>query len=202
MSSDLNVIIIGASTGGVRTLQTLLGGMPVLQAALVVVQHMPAFISDSFPQILAGGSAMQAKMAETGDALRHGFIYIAPGDQHLLIVRNRSLALDNGPKVHYVRPCIDLTMQSVRQGLHSLTGVILTGMGRDGAEGIRHIKALGGTTMAQNEASSIVYGMPRAAIETSCVDHILPPEAIRDELVRRFARQRQQQASRAEGMRG
>jgi len=178
------IVMIGASTGGVRTLERLLTGLPLLPASIVLIQHIPSYINDSLQQVFSRSTAMEVKVAQDGEALRDGCIYIAPGDVHLRLIANRRIQLFDGEKVHFVRPAIDVAMKSLekRRGDY-IIGVVLTGMGVDGAEGLAHIKAIVGLTIAQDEASCVVYGMPKAAFETGCVDLVLSPEASRDKLI-------------------
>lgn len=183
-SFSRHIVMIGASTGGVRTLERILMDLPLLQASIVLIQHIPSYINDSLQQIFSRSTRMEVKVAQNDELLRDQCIYIAPGDMHLHLVANRKIELFMDEKVHFVRPSIDVAMKSLeqRRGDH-IIGIILTGMGVDGAEGIAHIKAIGGITIAQDEASSVVYGMPKAALETGCVDWVLNPEAIRDKLI-------------------
>ena len=178
------VILIGASTGGPRALQTVLRGMPPLDASIVLVQHMPEYISGPFRNTLAGLTEMQVVIATDRMGLEPGTVYIAPGGIHLTLEGNTQLRLVQGPKVCFVRPSIDVAMQSLQQKPGSrIIGVILTGMGQDGAEGITHIKKAGGITIAQDEKSSTIYGMPRAAVHTGSVDHVLPLERVQSKLI-------------------
>ena len=183
-----NIVIIGSSTGGMRMLQRIICDLPKLDAAVVIVQHMPASINDSVREILDRGSEMNVSVAEDGQRLEHGTIYVAPGDMHLQLLFNRRITLFEGEKVNFVRPSVDVTMKSlVKRPNDRFVGIILTGMGRDGAEGIAHIKELGGITMAQDEGSSVIYGMPKEAFETGCVDWVLTPEGIREKLIELLA---------------
>jgi two-component system chemotaxis response regulator CheB len=184
MAGIRDIVIIGASTGGVRTIQDILDGLPVLQASIVVVLHMPRFINNSLSEVFGRCTEMEVRVAEEGDLLRDGVIHVAPGDVHLELVSNRRIHLHDGAKVHSVRPSIDVTMLSlVPCTRERLTGIVLTGMGLDGAEGIAHMKRLNARTIAQDEASSIVYGMPKAAYETGCIDLVLSPGEIRAQLI-------------------
>lgn len=127
---------------------------------------------------------MTVKIAGDGDMIRDGIIYIAPSETHLELKNNRMIYLTNSEKVNFVCPAIDVAMNSLKpSGNDRIIGVILTGMGKDGAQGLLHIKNIGGLTIAQDEESSIVYGMPKAAYETGCVDLVLTPEQIRQRLI-------------------
>lgn len=181
-----NLVIIGGSTGGTRVLSQMLGLLPPLRAAVLIVQHLPKFINNSFAANLRREAGVEVTLAADGDRLEEGSIYVAPSEVHCLVVRNSRIALRAGPKVNFVCPAIDVTMQSVlapRAGTR-LIGVLLTGMGRDGAAGMAHLKKLGALTIAQNEASCAVYGMPAEAVQLGCIDYQLPPERIAQLLTR------------------
>ena len=127
---------------------------------------------------------MEVKIAEHGETLRDGVVYIAPSELHLQLKRNKRIHLFSGEKVNFVCPAIDVTMNSlIPLENNHLIGVILTGMGHDGAQGLVHVKDIGGVTIAQDEQSCIIYGMPKAAYETGCVDLVLTPEQIRQRLI-------------------
>lgn len=178
------IIIIGASAGGPRILKDLFNEFPRIDAAIVLIQHMPAFINKAFTETLDKCTSMNVRLAEHGDRLDRGCMYIAPTGKHLILKNNAEIELVDGEKVNFVCPAVDETMLSVKpEGGISFTGVVLTGMGRDGAAGIAYIKALGGTTIAQDEESSVIYGMPREAIATGKVDYIMSPSDIARKLV-------------------
>ena len=179
-TAPTNLILIGGSTGGTRVLSYLFGALPPLRACILIVQHLPKFINDSFVSGLNRIAHSEVRLAQDGDRIQEGVIYVAPSDVHCTLVRNARIALLPGPKVNYVCPAIDVTMQSVgapRPGSR-LIGVLLTGMGRDGAAGLAHFKKLGALTVAQNEASCAVYGMPAEAVQLGCVDYQLSPDRI------------------------
>jgi two-component system, chemotaxis family, protein-glutamate methylesterase/glutaminase len=178
-----DIVLIGSSTGGLKILEELFPRLPVLSAAVVIVQHITPFIDQSFVTSLARVSEMPVSLAREGQTLQQGQVHLAPGGLHLTLVRNRTLRLQQGEKVNSVRPSIDVAMKSVLPAVTGrITGVILTGMGRDGAEGISHIKRIGGITIAQDQSTSVLFGMPRAAAETGHVDFVLPTERIADKL--------------------
>jgi len=114
-----------------------------------------------------------------------GRIYLAPGGYHLTLEGNSRIILTEGPRVNFVQPSVDVAMQSLLKPLRRkrIIGVILTGMGKDGAEGVRHIKEIGGVNIAQDQESSAIYGMPKAALETGSVDFVFPPDKISQKLV-------------------
>lgn len=173
-------VVIGASTGGPRVLSELLSLLPPLRACVVIVQHMPKFINPSFVRSLSRAARREVSLAKDGEALMDGSILVAPSEVHCSFVRNARIRLAPGPGVNYVCPSIDVTMQSLDPppGPGRLVGVLLTGMGKDGAAGLAHIKRLGGHTLAQNKETCAVYGMPAEAVKLGCVDHQLPPQSI------------------------
>ena len=183
MDTCRKIVIIGASTGGPQTLRKVVEKIPVIDACIIIVQHMPIHVNNSIRRSLSQLTDMDVNIAEDGMRLKNGVIIIAPSEVHLELDRNRFVRLVEGEKVNYVCPAVDVTLRSIENtsGVN-IIGVILTGMGSDGAEGIRHIKQLGGTTIAQDEATSVIYGMPRAAAETGDIDFILPPELIGDKI--------------------
>jgi two-component system chemotaxis response regulator CheB len=184
MSSSKNVVVIGVSTGGPLTLRDLFTGLPPLNAAIVVVLHITPQMDYRIAQGIDACASMPAALARDGDFLRPGNIYLAPGGFHLKVDGNHRIALCEGPRVNYVQPSVDVAMLSLTRPLSGgVFGIILTGMGKDGAEGMRHIKRIGGTTMAQDQKSSIIYGMPKAALDTGAVDLVLPPKGIAAKLV-------------------
>lgn len=197
-----NLVMIGSSTGGPETLRRILSRLPLLDAAILIVQHMPKFVNESVRAELAGESRMPIRLAADGLPLEHGVILLAPSEMHLVLDGNRTVRLIEGEKVNYVRPSVDVAMKSLRSIPRvNVIGVILTGMGCDGAEGIKHIKLRGGATIAQDEASSVIYGMPKAAADTGHVDFILAPELVGDkitEIVRSWSNQGGLQSSAAE----
>ena len=174
------LVIIGASTGGTRVLPYLFERIPRLAAKILIVQHIPAFISSMFATTLRAHSHMPVKLVEENDTLEPGVIFLTPGDRHCTLSRNHYLHLSEGPKVNYVRPSVDVTLFSVQapEKGGQLAGVILTGMEDDGAASLKYLKGLGATTIAQDQASCAVFGMPQCAIETGCVDYVLPPKEI------------------------
>jgi two-component system chemotaxis response regulator CheB len=181
MSTD-NLLIIGSSTGGPKILEELLPRLHVLRTAVLIVQHITAYIDKAFVSSLGRVSPMPVHLAAEGDLLQNGHVYVAPGGIHLLLVNNQRVHLKASEPVNSVRPSIDVAMTSLGKPSGRLVGVILTGMGRDGAEGIKHMKPLGAVTIAQDQATSVIYGMPKAAAETGCVDFILSTQRIADKL--------------------
>ncbi len=183
-----NLVLIGSSTGGLKVLEDLLPLLPVLKAAVVIIQHITPQVDQSFVTSLARVSKMPVSLAREGTQIQSGQVYLAPGGVHLTLIRNSIVHLHDGEKVNSVRPSIDVAMKSVSApGVIKIAGVILTGMGSDGAAGISHIKQLGGITIAQDQKTSVIYGMPRAAAETGRIDFILPTGRIADKIKNLFA---------------
>lgn len=178
------IVIIGSSAGGPRILRELFTGIPFLNGSIVIVQHMPKFVNESLSDHLNRCTDMMVSVAQDGDRLEKGSVYVAPSEVHFELVNNQRIRLFNGEKVNFTRPSVDVAMKSLKHepGLDFM-GVILTGMGRDGAEGISHIKNIGGITIAQDKETCAVYGMPKEAFETGNVDWVLKPERIKDKLI-------------------
>ncbi len=159
-------------------------GLPILNGSVIVVQHMPKYINGSIRKSFDGLTEMEVVIACHGQNLEPGVVYIAPSEVHMKLFNNRTIQLTNSPKVCHVRPAVDITMKSVKQTAEdNITGIIMTGMGNDGAEGISHIKSIGGVTYAQDEETSVIWGMPKVAINTGKIDHILSPDGIRNKLI-------------------
>ena len=159
-------------------LEELFSALPVLQAAIVIVQHITPCIDKAFAGSLGRVSRMPVKLAHEGDLLQDGQVYLAPGGVHLSLVQNRRLHLAAGERVNSVCPSVDVTMKTVEPTAGNLAGVILSGMGRDGADGIAHVRNVGGLTIAQDQATSVIYGMPKAAVETGKIQYVLSTNEI------------------------
>jgi two-component system chemotaxis response regulator CheB len=176
------VVVVGASTGGTEALRELLEAMPPDAPGLAIVQHMPEVFTAQFAKRLDHSCRIEVKEAETNDRLVPGRALIAPGNRHLVVRRSGALyfvdVLD-GPPVSLHRPSVDVLFRSAAQAAGpNAVGVILTGMGDDGAEGLAEMKAAGARTIAQDEASCVVFGMPREAILRGGVDEVLPMSRI------------------------
>jgi two-component system chemotaxis response regulator CheB len=180
-----NIVMIGVSTGGPIALKRLFAELPPLDAAFVIILHIPPGMDYKIAKGLNAVASMPVALAENGDYLRSGRIYLAPGGFHLKLEGNSRIILEEGKRVNFVQPSVDVAMMTLLKPLKQrhIIGIILTGMGRDGAEGVRHIKALGGLTISQDQESSAIYGMPKAAVETGTVDFILPPHKIGKKLI-------------------
>ncbi len=176
-----NIIIIGSSAGGPRILKNIFQDLPLLDSVIIIVQHMPKFINESLCKSINNLTDMSVVIAHDGNKLQSGTVYIAPSEVHLELEKNEKVKFSKGKKINYVCPSIDVTMRSlIKQSDSLIIGVVLTGMGRDGANGITHIKHIEGLTIAQDEKSSIIYGMPKEAIHTGQVDWVLNPHQIKD----------------------
>lgn len=172
------VVAIGASTGGTKALEYLLTSLPANSPGIIIVQHMPEHFTRSFAERLDSLCAMEVKEAADGDTVVPGKALIAAGNFHLVLDRSGALyqaRVKSGPLVSRHRPSVDILFRSVaRYAGRNAVGVILTGMGSDGAGGMKEMKEAGAVNIAQDEASCIVYGMPKEAIAMGGVDHILP----------------------------
>ncbi|WP_234382981.1 MULTISPECIES: protein-glutamate methylesterase/protein-glutamine glutaminase [unclassified Variovorax] len=176
--STEKLIIIGASTGGTEAIREVLQPLPPDSPAVMIAQHMPAGFTRSFAQRLDGLCRINVKEAEHGERVLPGYAYIAPGGFHLSLGRsgaNYVAHLDQEPPVNRHRPSIDVLFDSAAKyaGKNAI-GIILTGMGKDGAEGLLRMKRAGAHTLAQDEASCVVFGMPREAIALGAVDDVSP----------------------------
>lgn len=183
--STNNIVVIGVSTGGPIALKRLFAELPPLDAAIVIVLHIPRGMDYKIARSLDAVASMPVALAEDGEYLQKGHVYLAPGGFHLRLEGNSRIVLEEGGRINFVQPSADVAMKSLLKPLKRrwIIGVILTGMGKDGAEGIRHIKELGGVTIAQDQESSAIYGMPKAAVETGSVDFVVSPEKIGSILV-------------------
>jgi two-component system chemotaxis response regulator CheB len=176
------VVAIGASTGGTEALRTLLGALPADMCGIAVVQHMPSPFTRQFAEHLNEVSALQVREAVHGDELRSGTALVAPGDRHMTLRSSGTrlvVELHDGPLVSRHRPSVDVLFRSVAESARSsAVGVILTGMGADGATGLLEMRKAGATTIAQDENSCVVFGMPREAIARGAAEAVLPLDAI------------------------
>lgn len=177
MVSSEKLLLLGASTGGTEALREVLVRLPANAPATLIVQHMPGGFTNSFARRLDGLCAVQVKEAEDGERVLPGHVYIAPGDFHMKLVRsgaNYQVALDKGPPVNRHRPSVDVLFHSgaVNAGRNAV-GALLTGMGKDGAAGLLEMHQAGSPTLAQNEESCLVFGMPREAIARGGASEIL-----------------------------
>ncbi|KAF0096107.1 MAG: two-component system chemotaxis family response regulator CheB [Puniceicoccaceae bacterium 5H] len=172
------LVLLGASTGGTEALKNVLVDLPADMPPILIVQHIPAYFSASFANRLDSLCKLRVKEAKHGDVCQPGHVLVAPGNYHMTVhptTGGYRVKLDEGPRVWHQRPAVDLLMKSGAQaaGMHAVAGV-LTGMGRDGAEGLLALRRRGALTFAQDEETSVVYGMPRAAKEIGAAQRVLP----------------------------
>lgn len=176
------VVAIGTSTGGTQALERVLTRLPRTAPGVVVVQHMPGAFTAAFAKRLDGLCEVQVKEAATNDRVIPGVVLIAPGTDHMLLRRSGAqyrVEIKNGPLVSRHRPSVDVLFRSVAQAAGAnAVGVIMTGMGDDGAQGMLEMHNAGAFTVAQNEATSVVYGMPKEAVKRGGVDVELPLDGI------------------------
>jgi two-component system chemotaxis response regulator CheB len=172
-----SIIAIGASTGGTEAIETVLRQMAVDCPGIVIAQHIPPRFSSSFAERLGQVCRIRVKEAESGDWVRPGWALIAPGDEHMKVEKRggrMEIALDHGSRVCFQRPSVDVLFRSVAAAeAGAAIGAILTGMGSDGAAGLLEMKQAGAVTLAQDEASCTVFGMPKEAIRLGAAKHIL-----------------------------
>lgn len=182
------VIAIGASTGGTEALKMTLQALPANSPGVVIVQHMPENFTKAFADRLNEICAVEVKEAQDGDTITQGKALIAPGNYHMLFKRSGAryyVNVKQGPLVSRHRPSVDVLFKSVaRFGGKNAIGVIMTGMGSDGASGLKEMKEQGACTIAQDEASCVVYGMPKEAVACGAVDHIVPLNKIPQTMLR------------------
>ncbi len=185
------VLAIGASTGGTQAIRTVLTALPQTTPGTVVVQHMPEHFTAVFAERLNDQCAMEVREARDGDRITTGVALVAPGNRHMVVRRSgaRYVAhLKDGPPVHYQRPSVDVLFHSAaRHCGPNCVGVILTGMGEDGASGMVALREAGAHTIGQDEASCVVYGMPRAAAEAGGVAEVRPLDEIASAIVAAFS---------------
>jgi two-component system chemotaxis response regulator CheB len=180
------LVVIGCSTGGPGALHQIIPRLPGdLPAAVLVVQHMPPGFTRSLAMRLDEISAIAVREAQEGDRVAVGQVLVAPGGYHMLVDREGVIHLNTDPPLHGVRPAVDKTMESVTPIWQQATvGVILTGMGYDGAKGMVGIKKAGGRTIAEDASTCVVYGMPKVVAEMGAADQVLPVHEIADAIVR------------------
>ena len=179
------IVALAASAGGLQALSHVLGAIPrQFAAAIVVVQHLDPRHRSLMADILAKRTALPVKQAQEGDTLARGNAYVAPPNRHLLVNPDGTLSLSQSELVHFVRPSADLLFESTAASYKERAiAVVLSGTGSDGSMGVRAIKKMGGTVIVQDERTSQFYGMPGAAVQTGCVDFVLPLDEIPPALV-------------------
>ncbi len=194
------LVAIGASTGGTEAIQTILERLPAGAPPIVITQHIPAGFSRAFADRLNQICKIRVKEAEDGDAVEPGRALVAPGDFHMLVRSAGAgwrVTVKTGPRVHYQRPAVDVLFASVAEccGAGAI-GALLTGMGADGAQGLLKMKNAGAFTIAQDEASCVVFGMPREAIRMGAAGKVLPLDRIGAAVLAAAARPRSPAARR------
>lgn len=182
------IIAIGASTGGTEAIRTVLETLPANSPGIIVVQHMPPGFTKMFADRLNALSALRVKEAETGDRIMTGSVLIAPGEQHLSVTRSGGIYKVNcqsGPKVNGHRPSVEVMFNSVaKHAGANVIGIMLTGMGADGAEAMVNMRNAGARTMAQDEKSSVVFGMPNEAYKRGGAERLVPLDNIAQEVIK------------------
>ncbi len=176
------IIAIGASTGGTEAIKEVLIALPPNAPGIVITQHIPEAFSGPFAKRMDGVSQMTVCEARDGQQIVQGHVYIAPGNRHLLVDRDGAryiCRLNDGPRVNRHKPSVDVMFRSVAENVgHNAISVLLTGMGDDGAKGMQEMQDTGAPTIAQDEKSSVVWGMPGEAVRLGCVDTVLPLQMI------------------------
>ena len=188
LSLSSNVIVIGASVGGPRTITSILKEIPIsIRAPILVVQHLSAHFTEAFTENLNSECHLKIKVGRDGEILQNGFVYIAPGDMHMEIIAKNgkpSLKVYKGNPVNFCIPSIDVLFFSAAKVYRSRTmGIILTGMGADGVKGLGAIQRLKGKTIAESEETSILYAMPKFAAEEGLADYVVPNYKIAEFIV-------------------
>ena len=180
------IVAIGTSTGGTQALEAVLSALPRVTPGIVVVQHMPEKFTSAFAQRLDRVCQIEVREARDGDRVIAGRALIAPGGKHMRIKRSGAqyyVAVRDGPLVKRHKPSVDVLFRSVAEHVgRNALGVIMTGMGDDGAHGLQAMHEAGSATVAQDEESCVVYGMPKEAVKLGCVDKVLPLQAISGEI--------------------
>jgi two-component system chemotaxis response regulator CheB len=184
------IVVIAASTGGPAAVTRVASALPKdFPAAVIVVLHMPATFTKQFSLQLGESSALPVKEAEANETLQPGTIYICPGSHHLRLSIGGKVSLDSGPRIDGYRPCADAAFETIAAYARPLAiGVVMTGMGNDAAKGAKAIKGAGGYVIAQDEATSMIFGMPSEAIQAGAVDEVLPLDNIAAAIEKRIAK--------------
>jgi two-component system chemotaxis response regulator CheB len=190
LSTTHKVLAIGASTGGTVAIESVLRSLPSSIAGTVIVQHMPEHFTDAFAKRLNSVCPMEVREAKDCDSLVPGVALIAPGNHHMLLQLNGAnymVRIKEGPPVHYQRPSVDVLIQSVaRNAGGNAVGVLLTGMGADGAKGLLAMRQNGAHTIAQDQKTSVVFGMPREAINLGGASEVASLSQIPQSILRQL----------------
>ena len=190
-SHHVNIIAVGSSTGGPPALQQVIPRLPRnLPVGVVIAQHMPPMFTKSLAERLDSLSLVTVREAVNGERLEPGLVLVAPGGMHISVTKrgvSSHVSVSSQPKETLYHPCVDILMHSVaRQFGRASMGVILSGMGSNGSDGLKDLKTQGGVIIAQNEATCVVYGMPKAAVQAGIVDHVASIETVADEMLAYF----------------
>ena len=181
------IVAIGASTGGTEAIRAILPTLPANFPGIVMAQHMPANFTKSFAKSLNDVSALDVVEAKDNDTVRPGIALLAPGNYHMIMRRSGAryyVNIQQGPLIHHQRPAVDVLFASVaKYAGANVIGVILTGMGKDGAAGLLKMRQVGAKTIGQDAKSSIVYGMPKVAYEVGAVERVRSLQDIPGELM-------------------
>ncbi len=190
------IVVIGASTGGTEAIKEIVASLKPGSYSLIVVQHIPKAFSRAFAERVNSISALEVCEAKNNQQILPGHVYIAPGDRHLKIIRDENTCsyyckLDDGDEINRHKPSVDVLFRSAcRSAGNNMIGILLTGMGSDGATGLKELRDAGAITIAQDEQSSVVWGMPGEAVKIQAADFILPLNKIADkvhELVQKYS---------------
>ncbi len=184
-STSFDVVVIAASLGGIQALSTVLSALPAdFPVPIIIVQHLSPHHESHLAEILQSRTPLAVKWAESRETLQAGTVYVAPPDTHVLVNKPGVLTLSKTARVQYARPSANLLFESVARCYQGRAiAVVLTGAGRDGADGVRAIKQFGGTVLVQNCRTSQAFSMPYAAMKTGCVDFVLSLRVIASALV-------------------
>lgn len=189
------IIAIGASTGGTRAIEAVLTGFPAEMPGIAIVQHMPPVFTTSFAERLNQICKIEVREAKDRDHLQSGVALLAPGNYHMIVEKSGAryyVRIKQGPPVHHQRPSVDVLFNSVASAARvNATGVLLTGMGADGAKGLLEMKQNGAHTIAQDEATSVVFGMPKEAIRMGAAAEILPLQKISERIIYNISRKQE-----------
>ncbi|MGL6344776.1 MAG: chemotaxis protein CheB [Waterburya sp.] len=179
------VVAIAASKGGISALKEVLAYLPSdFPGAIIIVQHLSPLFKSYLADLLNRHTPLHVERATDGAKLTTGKIYVAPPDYHVIVNANHSINLSQAAKEHFVRPSAEYTFKSLAEHYRQRAiAVVLTGYDGDGSEGVKKIKAMGGKVIAQDQETSVVFGMPQSAIKTGCVDLILPLDKIADGII-------------------
>ena len=186
-ATAIKMIALGASTGGTEAIKTVVKDLPPDTPAILITQHLPAAFSESFVRHIDLITAMKASIPRHGEIVEAGHIYLAPGNKHMLVIKdgtNYVIQLNDGEPVNRHKPAVDVMFRSVaRCACPNAIAVLLTGMGADGAAGMKEMHDAGAKTVIQDEQSSVVWGMPGAAFKLGCTDYVLPLEDVSQKIV-------------------